>query len=184
MNSQTILHLTPLFAMLVWASITDLRERKIRNWLTLTLILTGIAQSYTPFHVISPSASFLGLLIGFALPFLLFAVGALGAGDVKLLTGVGAWLGPVGILWVFVLEAVIGMIMVLIQAAIQGRLLALFHNSVLLTINLLHFREVGIEHVAATGRTGRIVQKPLPYAVPVLLAVAVLVIKSYITRAR
>jgi prepilin peptidase CpaA len=181
-NASTILHLTPLFAMLIWASVTDLRERKIRNWLTLTMIITGLAQSLMPGRFVTPGASALGMLIGFALPFALFAMGAIGAGDVKLLTGVGAWLGPVGILSVFFLEAVIGMIIVLAQAVWQGRLPALLHNSVLLTINLAHLREVGLAHVTATGKASRSVDKPLPYAVPVLLAVAILVIKSYVMR--
>ena len=184
MNALTILHLAPLFAMLAWASVTDLRERRIRNWLTLTMIITGLAQSFTPARIVSPGASALGVLVGFSLPFLLFALGAIGAGDVKLLTGVGAWLGPVGILSVFVIEAVIGMIIVLAQALWQGRLAALLHNSVLLTINLAHFKEVGIEHVTATGRASRSIDKPLPYAVPVLLAVAALVVKAYVMQGR
>ena len=45
MNQPALSHLVPLFALLVWAAVTDLRERKIRNWLTLSLMASGLAQS-------------------------------------------------------------------------------------------------------------------------------------------
>jgi prepilin peptidase CpaA len=169
-----LLHLFPLFAMLTWASFTDLRERKIRNWLTLTVMLTGLAQSFTPFHTVTPGQAALGLLVGFGIPFILFAIGALGGGDVKLLAGVGAWLGPFGALGVFMAAAIIGMVIVLIQALWQRRLLQLIYNSALVAINVAHVQEVGIEHVKATGASARSVDRPLPYAIPIFLAVLVL----------
>jgi hypothetical protein len=85
-----------------------------------------------------------------------------------------------GALAVFAVAALIGMVIVLIQAIWQGRLGALLHNSVLVAINVAHIKEVGVEHVTATGRSSRSVDRPLPYAVPVMLAVASLVIKSYV----
>ena len=180
MNQSALLHLVPLFALLVWAAFTDLRERKIRNWLTLSLMASGLAQSFLPLHSATPGGAALGLLAGFGITFILFALGALGGGDVKLMAGVGAWVGPVNALVVFVIAALIGMVVVLAQAVWQGRLYALLRNSALVAINLIHVREVGVDHVVATGRSARSVERPLPYAVPVLIALAILAIQSYV----
>ena len=38
----------------------------------------------------------------------LYAIGGMGAGDVKLMAGVGAWLGPWLTLWSFVSTALVG----------------------------------------------------------------------------
>ncbi len=180
MNRPPFLHLVPLFAMLLWAAVTDLRERKIRNWLTVSLMLTGLAQSFTPAHSTTPAGAILGLLAGFGITFVLFAMGALGAGDVKLMAGVGAWLGPAGVLAAFVIEALIGMVIVLTQAVWQGRLTTLMRNSALIAVNVVHLNEVGLEHVTATGQSAKSVDRPLPFAVPVLLAVACLAMRTWL----
>jgi prepilin peptidase CpaA len=134
-----------------------------------------MAQAFLPMHTVTPWASAEGFAAGFVLMFVLYAVGALGGGDVKLVAAVGTWLGPLGTLNVFVASAIVGMIIVLAQSAWSGRLAALFRNSYLLVINLVHVGELGVEHVAHTGATSGGVDKPLPYAVPILVAtVAVL----------
>jgi prepilin peptidase CpaA len=104
----------------------------------------------------------------------MFAIGAVGGGDVKLLAGIGAWLGPWAVFQVFCVEAVIGMVIVLAQAAAQGRTQTLLRNSAVLAVNLAHVNDVGLDHVKATGQSSRSVDRPLPYAVPVLIAVLIL----------
>lgn len=175
--SYRLLMLMPMFAMLVVAAIGDLRTRKIRNWLTFGLLISGIAQSFTASHTVTPTQSMLGMLVGFSLTFVLFALGALGGGDVKLLAGVGAWIGPMPVLAVFLAAAVVGMVIVLAQCAVQGRLTTLFRNSALLVINLAHTSDLGMHHVSQTGKSCRSVDKPLPYAVPVLIATALVVLR-------
>ncbi len=175
MTQQMLLAAAPLGAGLVWAAVQDLHSRRIPNVLTFALVLCGIAQSFGAAGTVSPAQSLLGLAVGFTLTFALFAIGALGGGDVKLLAGVGAWLGPVMALSVFAVAAIVGMVIVLGQALVQGRVAMLFRNTAVVGINLMHLREVGIEHAAATGLTCRTVDRPLPYAVPVLIATAALV---------
>jgi prepilin peptidase CpaA len=126
----------------------------------------------------TPGESILGFLVGFALTFILFALRAVQGGDVKLLAGVGAWLGPVGALQVFCVEAIVGALLVVSQAAAQGRLRKLVNNSAVLAVNLVHVKDVGLDHVAATGRSTRTVEVRLPYAVPLLVAVLILVARN------
>ena len=171
----------PLLAMLAWAAVQDLRARRIRNWLTFAMILSGLAQSFGLFgaaRTVTPGAAMLGVLVGLALPFALFAIGALGGGDVKLLMGVGAWLGPMPVLAVFAVGAIFGMVIVLAQAAATGRLRVLTRNTAVLAVNLYHLNDVGVDHLERTGKSCRSVDRPLPYAVPVLAATALVLYVS------
>jgi prepilin peptidase CpaA len=170
MNWNPLFIFAPLLAMLVCAAATDLHSRRIPNVLTLLIALTGLLQSFTPVATISPWQSIAGLLVGLALTIALFALGALGGGDVKLLAAAGAWIGPLAIFQVFLAAAIVGMLIVLTQCLLQGRLQTLLRNSLLLIVNLVHLRQLGLEHTQATGQSCRSVDKPLPYAVPVLIA--------------
>lgn len=164
--------MVPLLAMLGCAAAVDLRSRRIPNVLSFTLVLSGLAQSLLFGQAIGvgPMQALAGMAVGFVLTFILFALGAMGGGDVKLLAGVGAWIGPWPVLAVFAVAAVVGMGIVLAQAAAAGRLTRLMRNTGIVTINLVHVGDVGLAHAQATGRDCQTIDKPLPYAVPVLLA--------------
>jgi prepilin peptidase CpaA len=169
------LGLAPLMFMLAIAAVIDARFRRIPNWLTITMLLSGLAQSFTSLHLARPSMAVLGIAAGFAIMLGQFVLGGLGGGDVKLMMGVGAWLGPVPLLAVFAAASVVGMIIVLSQAAWQGRLIKLLDNCCVVLVNLVHLKHVGVEHAIETGKLCRSVDKPLPYAVPVLLATLLVV---------
>jgi prepilin peptidase CpaA len=170
----------PLVGLLASAAVVDVRTRRIPNWLTFGVLVTGLAQSFTASNAVGPADAGLGLLTGFGLTFALFAIGALGGGDVKLLAGVGAWLGPKPTLQIFALAAIFGMVIVLVQAARQGRLKRLFQNSAVIACSLAHAGGEGgptFEQAAETGKAcseGAGGGKPLPYAVPVFFAAAIL----------
>jgi prepilin peptidase CpaA len=178
-TQQTLLAAGPLGAALLWAAATDLHSRRIPNVLTFALVVCGVAQSCMSGGTISPTQSLLGLAAGFVLMFPLFAIRAIRGGDLKLLTGIGAWVGPGAVLAIFAVEAIVGMLIVLAQAAAQRRLSILFRNSAIVGINLAHLRDFGIDHVATTGNECRSVNKPLPYAVPVLIATALVAYATY-----
>jgi len=68
----------------------DLRQRRIPNWLTLTAFIAGIGLHTAVDGTAGLSASVLGAAVG-AIPFaVLYWLGGMGAGDVKLMAGVGA----------------------------------------------------------------------------------------------
>lgn len=70
----------------------DLKERRIPNWLTAAAILLGLS-----INLFEGFAQFLygfsGLAVGIAVLIIPFALGWLGAGDVKLVGSLGALLG-------------------------------------------------------------------------------------------
>lgn len=174
--AHDLLVAVPLLVLLLIAAATDLRTRKIPNWLTLLLILSGLAHATFTGHGPGLGMSVVGLFASALIPFVLFAIGAMGAGDVKLMAGVGAWLGPFAGPAVYLLATLLGMLIVLAQAAAQRRLPLLFRNSAMVAMSLVHVREVGLEHASSTGRSARSIGRPLPYAVPVFLAAALILL--------
>ena len=63
-----------MVGLLAWATVVDVRSRRIPNWLTGALLLSGLAQSFLASHTVTPLQSLLGLLAGFGLTFVLFAL--------------------------------------------------------------------------------------------------------------
>ncbi len=77
------------------AAVTDARSRRIPNLLTLPLVLSGWIRSFSVCGAAGLGDSLAGTLL-LAAPFvILFAFGGGGAGDAKLMGGIGAWLGLV-----------------------------------------------------------------------------------------
>jgi Flp pilus assembly protein protease CpaA len=91
------------------AAVVDVREYRVPNRLTLPLLPLGIAYHTLATGVDGLQMSFLGAAFGFASLILAYAIGILGAGDVKLVAAVGAWLG---------LGATIGVVLVAAMAAL------------------------------------------------------------------
>jgi len=78
--------------------ISDVRSRRISNRLNLLVACAGLA---TMLAVRGPGGllwSAGGLGAGLAVSFVIYAVGAIGAGDAKFIGALGAWLGPGGVL--------------------------------------------------------------------------------------
>lgn len=164
-----------MLVLLFLAAVSDLRTRKIPNWLTLLLIISGLGHSASSMNGLGIGMSLAGLFAAAFLPFLLYAIGAMGAGDVKLMAGVGAWLGPFAGVTVYLLATLVGMIVAVGQAAFEGRLPALFRNSALIAINVLYVRQMGLAHTSSTAHSVKTVGRPLPFAVPVLISAGLLI---------
>lgn len=97
-----------LAAALLTATITDLRRQRIYNWLTFPLMLAGLAFHTTVGGVDGLLMSAAGFGLGIALMILPFLLGMMGAGDVKLMAGIGAWVGASTILVAFVFTCLVG----------------------------------------------------------------------------
>src|SRR6476659_8397776 len=96
---------------LIVAAVIDGLKLKVPNWITFPMIISGWVYSVA----LSPYAgweglmySVLGTVVGLALLMPAYAIGGMGAGDVKLLAGVGAWVGGTTTLYAFAVSAVVG----------------------------------------------------------------------------
>ena len=114
----------------------DLRYRKIPNWLTFPAMLLGSALN-AAFTDQAWYFSLFGMLIGFLLFLLPFLLGGIGAGDVKLLMALGAFLGAKPVFWVGLYGGVAGGLLSLLAIIIhQNGLLEVKRSLVLLVASI------------------------------------------------
>src|SRR5882724_2513478 len=103
------------------AAIEDLRRRQIPNWIPVAAVAGGLVIAFRDQGWSGAGSSVLGLLAGFAVFFVFFALGAMGGGDVKLMAGFGAVLGWSRIweasLWTAAVGGIVALIAVGVSAA-------------------------------------------------------------------
>jgi prepilin peptidase CpaA len=108
---------------LVVAAVIDGMKLKVPNWITFPMIVSGWVYSAT----LSPFAgweglwlSLIGTAVGLALLMPAYAVGGMGAGDVKLLAGVGAWMWGTTTLYAFAVSALVGGVIAVVMVLWAG----------------------------------------------------------------
>ena len=118
-----------LLVLVLGAAVYDVRYRRIPNWLSVSGVLIGLALN-TFLYQGWPGLrlSLLGLVAAFGVYFVLYALRAMGAGDVKLMGAVGALVGWQDWFGIFLVAAIVGGVMALILVATKGRVKKTFWN--------------------------------------------------------
>ena len=119
----------PTLALVSVATFTDIRSRRIPNWLVFPFLLAGLTVStfLHGWHGLGQSAAGAGLaLLVFGI---FFWMGGMGAGDVKLCAAVGAWIGPQQLVVAMVVTGLAGGVMALVWAIAGGFLGDLFRGT-------------------------------------------------------
>jgi prepilin peptidase CpaA len=80
------------------AVVTDIRSRRIPNWLTFPSVAIGLLYHGITGGFQGLAFSALGLVLGYAMFMVFYFLAGMGAGDVKLMGAVGALLGPYGVI--------------------------------------------------------------------------------------
>ena len=109
-----------VLAVAVGACAYDLLRRRVPNALTfgaaaVAVALHGILSGWG-----GVAFSAAGWATGIALFLPFYALGGMGAGDVKLLGAIGAWLGPMGAIWTGLYGAIAGGVLALAVALWKG----------------------------------------------------------------
>lgn len=156
-----------LAALVLVAAVFDIRRRRIPNWLTFAGIGAGFVLNgfLSGPGGVTRSALGLGLALMVYLP--LFAIRALGAGDVKLMAAAGALAGPANWFVLFLLSAVIGGAIALAIVLARGELAPVLRNIFRILESLLRLRapyrdDPGLDVASRNAAT-------LPHAVPIAL---------------
>jgi len=97
-----------LSVLLIVAAVIDGWLLKVPNWLTFPLVLAGWAAGAYCGGFNGLACSFAGTLVGLGLLLPAYAVGGMGAGDVKLMAGIGAWIGATATFYAFCVSSVVG----------------------------------------------------------------------------
>ena len=167
-----------LFVLLLIASVSDCRHYKIPNWLTFGG--SAFALIYSAFIPFSPQLGFGWALGGFALGLSLmlplYMLGMMGAGDVKLMAMVGAFLGMTDTLY--------AVLFVFVSGGLAALAYALWHQSL---VRMLGNIKRSMESMLLSAMGGLRPQMPtssgdsigkLPYAVSIALGTTVFLIAN------
>ena len=119
----------PTVIVLGVATFTDLRSRRIPNWLVFPFFGCGIAASIWLSGWHGAEKSLLGAALGLLIYGVLFLMGGMGAGDVKLCTAIGAWIGPLQLFYALVFTGLVGGAIALGMAIWGGFLKELFQHT-------------------------------------------------------
>ena len=160
-------HIWLVTLILIVAAVIDGLQLKVPNWITFPMILGGWIFNVAYFGMPGLGWSLVGTVVGLALLLPAYAIGGMGAGDVKLLAGVGAWVGGTVTFYAFCLSAVIGgviaVLMVLCQRGWQK------HRSQfwLIASEIMTVRDPNqLSTIAAQRKSSMLL---LPYGIPIAI---------------
>jgi prepilin peptidase CpaA len=150
--------------IVIAGAIIDIRTRKIPNNLTFSLVLTGLIYNVIYSGWSGLYEGFLSLIITLGLLIVPYALGMLGAGDVKLMVGIGVLMGyKFSLLNIFIVIIVGGAYSACV--IIKQRNIEYLINIIKGLHILLFTRAIKgfLEHIEVTSTTS------LPYGVPIML---------------
>ena len=173
---------------MVVAAVIDGWKLKVPNWLTFPLVLGGWGLGLLHnFGLLESTgtgglgASLAGTALGFALLFPVYAIGGMGAGDVKMQMGFGAWVGAfygleatparpgaLGIFFgAFCLAVLIGGVLALGMIVVRGQYRRNLTNTRDIVSDL--FTSPGVGDVADRAARRKPRMHLLPYGIPLCL---------------
>lgn len=166
-----------LCALLLAAVWSDVKRRRIPNRLVLCGVVSGVLlntvlpQGYGFVSALPGALGFwkalAGLGLGFAILLPLYVLRAMGAGDVKLMAMVGAFLGPNAIGGAILVTFIVGGVLTLLVVARNGSLRLLLGN--LRTMLMLSFIKGTVLHQMPIVEAAPVSAGKMPYGVAIAL---------------
>ena len=147
------------------AVVFDVRTRRIPNVLTLGGAAAALAYAAHAGGAAGAGAAFAGWVLGAAFFFPFFALGGMGAGDVKLVAAFGAWLGPADTVPLAIFASIAGGVFAVVVSLATGYLRQAMFN---LGLMVVQWRASGLKPVP--GLTLGDTRSPrLAYAIPITI---------------
>jgi prepilin peptidase CpaA len=169
-------------AAMVVAAVIDGWKLKVPNWLTFPLVFSGwLVGLLENFGVLDfgygggLGAALAGTALGFALLLPVYAIGGMGAGDVKMQMGFGSWIGAFfgmsqglwTIFMAFCIAVIIGGVIAMFMIAIRGQFRTNLSNTKDIVGDL--FTSSGVADVAGKAAKRKPRMHLLPYGIPLCL---------------
>ncbi len=156
-----------LSTVLVLAAVIDGWKLKVPNWITFPLVVSGWVYSTACFGWEGLVWSLLGTIVGLALLLPAYAIGGMGAGDVKLLAGVGAWVWVSNTLYAFCVSAVVGGIIAVGMVLWRRDWHYHFRQFWTITNEIMEIRDPNaLSEIAAERKSAMLL---LPYGIPIAI---------------
>lgn len=152
---------------LIVAAWIDGKELRVPNWITFPMVLAGLAYSAAVGGWAGLGQGLLGMCVGLATLMPLYAVGGMGAGDVKLMAGVGAWLGAQTTWNAFLVSAVVGGVMALAMVVYRKAWNKHYGNAMLILSEIATVKDPReLSKIAADRKPHMLL---LPYGIPICI---------------
>jgi prepilin peptidase CpaA len=170
--SKVPLNLVLPLVLASWMAFHDMRTNRIPNYLTLSGLLAGLGYQLWSHGWAGLANGFLGMGLGFALLIFFYWQGGMGAGDVKALAALGAWLGPRDTLYLFVYMGLSGVILIVVFLWWRGQLWGKFRQFWVFLLNrvLTHAYRSMPPAASAPGPQSA----GVPYALALAMGMAIL----------
>ena len=153
--------------VLIEAAIIDGRQLRVPNWLTFHFAAAGLAYAAWAGGREGLVWSLQGAGVGLLTLMPLYAIGGMGAGDVKLMAGLGAWMGPAITVGAFAATAVAGGVIALGMIVMSGNLAKHWTTFQMLGNEILVIRDPSTLSARAAERKPTMTL--LPYAIPIAI---------------
>jgi prepilin peptidase CpaA len=166
-NWLTVLVCWVVSITLVVAAVIDGWKLKVPNWITFPMIASGWIASTAMFGWAGLGWSLVGTAVGLALLIPAYAIGGMGAGDVKLLAGVGAWVGATHTFWAFLVSAIAGGVIALGMVIYRRSWRHHYSQFWMIFSEILVVRDA--TRLAATAAERKSTMLLLPYGIPIAI---------------
>lgn len=158
-------HVWFVTVVLIVAAVIDGWILKVPNWLTFPFIISGCVFSFVMFGMQGLGWSLLGVVVGLALLLPAYAIGGMGAGDVKLLAGVGAWMWGMATFHAFCVTTVVGAIMAVCMVLYKRAWTKHYSQFNAIVTEIVNIRDADKLSAIAAERKSRMFL--LPYGIPI-----------------
>jgi prepilin peptidase CpaA len=155
---------------LIVAAVIDGLKLKVPNWITFPMIISGWIYSVAFSDFAGWDGlmySILGTVVGLALLLPAYAIGGMGAGDVKLLAGVGAWVWSTTTLYAFAVSALVGGIIAVLMVLFRRKWFKHQAQFWMICNEILTVKDP--EKLAAIAAERKPSMMLLPYGIPIAI---------------
>ena len=152
---------------LIVAAWIDGKQLRVPNWLTFPMVIAGIVFNTVIAGWAGLGDSLIGMCVGLVCLLPLYAVGGMGAGDVKLLAGVGAWVGAWPTFYGFAVSTVVGAVMAVIMVMRKRDKTQHYANFLMIFTEWMQVRNP--KKLAAIAAERKPKMLLLPYGIPICI---------------
>lgn len=166
-------HIWFVTIVLIVAAVIDGLQLRVPNWLTYPMIVSGwifsigaYAWAGDPWYH-GLGWSLFGTLVGLMCLLPAYAIGGMGAGDVKLMMGVGAWVHGETTMFAFAVTAVVGAVLAVLMTSTRGVFQKHYAQFWMILNEIMTVRDP--EKLATIAAERKSSMMLLPYGIPIAI---------------
>lgn len=153
--------------LLIVAAYIDGKQLRVPNWLTWPMVLSGLIYNTWISGWEGLGFGLWGMVVGLLCLLPLYAVGGMGAGDVKLMGGMGAWLGWETTLYAYVVSVMVGAVIAIGMALYKRDFRKHYANFIAIFLEWIEIKNPAeLSKIAAERKPKMLL---LPYGIPICI---------------